>query len=477
MSGSLGGRAVVLGASMAGLLAARVLTDRYDQVTLVDRDELPAHGGQGSDAPRGGDQRRGVPQGRHLHALLARGAQILDDLFPGLTADLTAAGVPSGDLLGGIRWLVSGQRIARVDIGQPVLFPSRPLLERYVRDRVRELPSVTVVDGAAIVAVTTTPDRRRVTGVRVRSATDAEALIDADLVVDATGRGSRTPGWLAELGYPSPVTEKIRVDVGYASRSYRLPPDALGSDRLILQNWTPRHPYGAGLAQQEGGRHILTLAGMLGEHPPADPAGFEAFVDRLEFPDIAQAIRYGEPLDAPVTFRYPASVRHRYERLTRFPDGLLVIGDAICSFNPFYGQGMSVAALQAQALRDVLADGGPQWRRYFAAVARAVDVPWRIAAGGDLAFPGVAGRRGAMVRLTNAYLPRLHAAAVHDPTLSAAFVRVTGLLDPPGILLRPDRLARVLRPDRLLRVRPGRSPGPGGHSPNSRQVPRSDRAT
>jgi 2-polyprenyl-6-methoxyphenol hydroxylase-like FAD-dependent oxidoreductase len=429
-----GGRVVVLGASMAGLMAARVLADAYKTVTVVERDDLPSDNGQ----------RRGVPQGQHLHALLARGRQVLDDLFPGLVDDLIAAGVPTGDLLGNVRWLVSGQRIGRIDIGQTMLFPSRPLLEGQVRARLRELPGVTVLGGTAIAGLTSTDGGARITGVRVRTNPDSTEILDADLVVDATGRSSRTPGWLSDLGYRPPATERIKVDVGYSSRVYRLPQGALGTDRLILQNWTPGRPYGAGLAEQEGGRHILTLAGMLGNHPPADPAGFTAYAAKLEYPDIGQAIAEGEPLSDPVTFRYPANVRHRYERLSRFPSGLLVIGDAFCSFNPFYGQGMTVAAMQVQALREVLASGRLHWKRFFQAVARVVDVPWSIAAGGDLAFPAVVGRRTAKIRLVNSYLPRLHAAAVHDPSLSAAFVRVTGLLDPPESLLRPDRVVRVL---------------------------------
>ena len=431
-----GGHAVVLGGSMAGLLTARVLADHYPRVTIVERDVLPAIG----------EHRRGVPQGRHVHALLARGGQVLDELFGGLTAEVVAAGAPSADLLAGIRWMLSGHRISRVDIGQPVIFAGRPLLEGHVRARVRALPGVTIADARDIVELATTADRRRVTGVRVRGGDGKLAGIEADLVVDATGRGSRTPRWLADLGYPQPDAEKIHIGVGYSSRGYRLPPGALGSDRLILLNWTPRHPRAAAVVAQEGGRHLVTLAGMLGDHPPTDPEGFRAFAAGLPFPDIYDAIRDGEPLDDPVAFRYPANVRHRYERLRSFPDGLLVLGDAVCAFNPIYGQGMTVAALQADALRRLLSRGRPlAWRRYFRAVADVIDVPWQIATGTDLAFPGVPGRRTAKIRLVNAYLPRLHAAAATDHTLAAAFVRVTGLLDRPEGLLRPDRVLRVLR--------------------------------
>ncbi|WP_199853272.1 NAD(P)/FAD-dependent oxidoreductase [Plantactinospora sp. BC1] len=431
----VGGHAVVLGASMAGLLTARVLAESFERVTVIERDRLPT----------GVAQRRGVPQGHHIHALLARGAQVLDGLFPGLTAEIIASGAPTGDLLGGIRWFLSGHRIRQADIGQPVLFPSRPLLESGVRDRVRALPNVRVADGLDVVVPTTTADRCRVTGVRVRDADGHITLIDADLVVDATGRGSRTPLWLESWGYTRPRADQVHVGVCYTSRAYRLPPGALGSDALMLHSWHPGQPRGAGLVAQEGERYLATQVGMLGDQPPTELEGFLAFARSLPFDDIYTAIRDGEPLGKAATFQYPANVRHRYERLSRFPDGLFVLGDAVCGFNPIYGQGMTVAALQAAAFGDLLAAGRlPTSRRYFQAIAKVVDAPWEIATGSDLAFPEVTGRRTARTRMVNAYLPRLHAAAATDASLGAAFVRVTGLLAAPTSLLRPDRVLRVL---------------------------------
>jgi hypothetical protein len=191
---------------------------------------------------------------------------------------------------------------------------------------------------------------------------------------------------------------------------------------------------------------MVTLAGILGDHPPTDPDGFLAFARSLRFPDIYEAIEDAEPLDDPVPFRFPASVRHRYERLHRFPDGLLVMGDAVASFNPIYGQGISVAALEALTLRRHLERGAePRPRRWFRDLARVVDVPWDMAAGGDLVFPGVQGRRTRKLRLVSAYLARLHAAAAHDADLASAFVRVVGLVAPPQSLLRPSIAVRVLR--------------------------------
>lgn len=435
MARAQGDHAVVLGASMAGLLAARVLSESFRAVTVIERDVLPAEAAQ----------RRGVPQGRHLHALLCRGGQVLDDLFPGLTKQVAEAGAPVGDLLGNIRWFLSGYRLAQADIGQPVLFASRPMLEAHVRSLVKGLSGVCFLDGCDIVGPSVSGDKRRVTGVRVRSGGAAEDVVDADLVVDATGRGSRAPVWLEELGYGRPAAEKVTVEVAYASRSYRLPPGILGKDRLIMNVWTPDSPRAAGLVEQGDGRFLLTAAGLLGDHPPTDPEGFDEFIASLRFPDIREAVSAGVPSDDPVAFRYPANVRMRYEQMRDFPDGFLVLGDAVCAFNPIYGQGMTSAALQANALRQLLDSGQPlTWRRHFQAAAKAVDDPWTVSTSNDLAFPGVTGRRPPAVRLINAYLPRLHELAGRDPDAAAAFLRVAGLLEHPETLLRPRLALRVL---------------------------------
>jgi 2-polyprenyl-6-methoxyphenol hydroxylase-like FAD-dependent oxidoreductase len=438
MADMRGDRAVVLGGSVAGLLAARVLADAYAEVVVVERDELP-------DAAA---HRRGASQSRHIHGLLARGQQGLEDLFDGLTAELVDLGAPAGDLLQDVRIFFGGRRLHPGRSGLLALQASRPMLEARLRARVRAMPSVAFMDRCDVAGLTTTPDGGRVTGARVVRRLDgsAEQTLTADLVVDATGRGSRTPVWLEMLGYPRPPVERVRIGLGYASRTYRLVPGLLDGDLGILVAATPEHPRGGALAAMENDRFLVTLFGILGDHPPTDPAGFADFAATLRFPDIEEAVRTAEPLDEPVPFRHPASVRHRYERMRRFPEGLLVIGDAVCTFNPIYGQGMSVVALQAKALRVHLRrHAKPQPVGFFRQVGRIVDVPWSMATGGDLAFPGVEGRRTPRMRVLNRYLGRLFAGAAHDPRLGRAFLRVAGLVDPPWALLAPGVAARVLR--------------------------------
>jgi 2-polyprenyl-6-methoxyphenol hydroxylase-like FAD-dependent oxidoreductase len=432
-------RAVVMGASMAGLAAARALADTFDEVVVVERDRLPVEPGG----------RKGTPQARHVHALLPSGLDALEALFPGLGAQLVGAGAAVGDGLGNMRWVLGGHRFARGHAGRDAVQCTRPLLESLVRDRVRAIPNVAIIDRCDVVGFVAASGR--VEGVRIlrRADDSAEETLVADLVVDCSGRASRTPARLVEMGYPAPEEERISVSVGYATCRYAMPGDVLGGDRAILIGGTSDLPRGAALFAVEGDEWMLTLAGMAGDHPPLEPEAFEAWAATLQVPDVADAIGRGRRLDDPAAFRYPASVRHRYEAVRRFPDGLLVMGDALASFNPVYGQGMSVAALEAVELHRALrANRTLDTRRFSRQIARIVDVAWELASGADLAFAQVEGRRTAKTRISIRYVARVHAAAAHDPVVGAAFLRVASLVDPPQRLMRPGLLARVLRGSR-----------------------------
>lgn len=438
----IGDRAVVLGASMAGLMAARVLADAYKQVTVVDRDTLT-----GARGPR-----RGAPQGAHAHGLLAGGHQTMEELFPGLTKELAEeSAVPLGDLVGDIRWYFSGHRVASGHYGLACVSITRPVLEAHIRARVQAIPNITVIENCDILGIESSPDRSRITGARVqrRAEGSAEELLSADLVVDATGRGSRTPVWLEQLGYPRPVEEKVKVGIAYTTRYYHLKRDVFQGDLSINPVGTPDSPRGAIFSRinENDPLHAeLSLTGMLGDHPPTDPEGFLEYAKSLPAPEIYEAIHDAEPLTDAVMFRFPASVRRRYEHLRSFPERLIVLGDAVCSFNPVYGQGMTVAALEALNLREHLKRGFPQPRKYFKAIAKVINVAWDIAAGGDLAHPDVEGKRTLKIKFGNWYNEKVIGAAMVDATITDLFFRVACFVEPPTAMFRPSTLRKVFFP-------------------------------
>jgi 2-polyprenyl-6-methoxyphenol hydroxylase-like FAD-dependent oxidoreductase len=425
---------------MAGLLAARALADHFEQVTLLERDAFPPLG----------DGRRGVPQDRQLHGLMVRGREVVEDLFPGLTGELVALGAPLSDARARGRWFVRGgyHHRQRVGSGQETLMVSRPLLEGMVRARALALPNVRAIERCDALGLAATADGSRVTGVRVlrRQAGSAEEVAPADLVIDASGRGSRAPAWLASLGYAPPAEEQVRVGLAYTSRFYRRAEGDLGGDHFAAVFAEPDARRAGVAIAQEGERWHVTLVGRLGEQPPTDERGFLAFARSLAAPDIYELITDAEPLTDPVPMRFPGSQRRRYERLARFPDGFLVTGDALCSFNPVYAQGMTVAALEALALGECLAAGPDELaRRFFRRAGAAVDVAWRVSVGGDLRFPEVEGERTPMLRFINWYLGKLHVAAHADPVVAVAFQKVVNMLAPPPSVLHPRVAWRVLR--------------------------------
>jgi 2-polyprenyl-6-methoxyphenol hydroxylase-like FAD-dependent oxidoreductase len=426
-------RAVVLGGSIAGLLAGRVLSDHYGEVVVVDRDRLDDGGGR---------PRRGTPQARHLHGLLSRGQELLEALFPGLTADLIAGGVPSGDMLADTQLCFGGHRFARGHSGLTMLCVDRPVLEQTIRRRVGAVDTVDLLGAHDVVGLLADAAGRRILGVRVISREDGSAEQDlrADLVVDATGRGSRMPVWLENLGHPRPAVEQVSVGVGYASRRYELRADALGKELVLLSGPTPDRPRGGALSRLGGDRCLVTLMGVLGDHPPTDPDGFTRFAADLALPDVHRAMLEAAALDDPVTHRHPTSVRHRYDQLRGLPDGVVVLGDAVCSLNPIYGQGMTVAALEAETLGRHLDKGRLRTSRFQRDVAKVSGVAWALSTGADLAFPGVDGRRTLTTGLLGRYVARVQAGAASDPALGRAFLRVTSMVDPPHALFRPTTL-------------------------------------
>ncbi|MBY8855463.1 2Fe-2S iron-sulfur cluster binding domain-containing protein [Nocardia sp. CA2R105] len=430
------GHAVVLGASMAGLLTARVLSESFASVTVLERGDLAEPG-----------DRRGVPQGRHVHALLARGERILAELFPGITDELLADGAVQCRSLTEMRMSIAGYTLSQSDAGYSLLQASRPFLEWRVRQRVRALPNVEIQDRCTVLNPLTDPARTRVTGVLAKPEnSDHPNEIFADLVVSCLGRHGPIIDWLTAIDYPRPAEEGVRIDMMYASRYIRLPDHAAthlrGDKEIVVANQDPAR--GLALFAVEDGRHILTLIGYGADHPPTDSDGFWRFASSVAPPDVAQALLSAESLTGISTYRYPANQRRRYERLSRFPDGLLVLGDAVCSFSPAFGQGMSVSALQAMQLRDVLAAGDHDLaRRFFRAAAHVIDDPWLITRLFDLAMPHVDAKGQVPIQLLGLAARTAMAIGARDATVGQQISRIAGLLDRPLAVARPTLLTRI----------------------------------
>ncbi|WP_157434625.1 MULTISPECIES: FAD-dependent oxidoreductase [Actinoalloteichus] len=434
----IAGRAVVLGGSITGLFAAAALAPSYREVVLVDRDRLIGVR----------EWRRGAPQTRHINGLLARGHQALEELFPGITQEMADDGVPFSDLAGTVRWYFHGRRLKQVRAGLSCVAATRPVLEYHVRRRVEAMPNVTFLEECDVVGLSATPDGSRVTGARIhrRNEGTGEETLDADLVVDTTGRGSRSPKWLVELGYQQVDEQRTKVDIGYASRHYRLRSDPFGDDHSINPVASPVLPRGAIFTKTDGGRVELTTYGILGDHPPTDEAGFNDFVKTLAAPEIHEAIVDAEPLDDIALFRFPTTMWRRFDLLTAAPDRFLVMGDAVCTPNPVYAQAQSLSALEALALRARLRRGfAPDPLAFQQEVAAIIRPAWEMTTSVDLGFPGVEGRRTLATRLMHVFSRRLHDAATRDARFTAAFMRVAGLVDPPAALMRPGLVLGVLR--------------------------------
>lgn len=436
------GRAIVIGGSLAGLMTARVLSDYFQQVTILERDAV-------NDHP---ESRKGQPQTRHLHGLLASGFRTMTHYFPDLPEALSAGGAMATDMGKGMHWYTHGGYRRPFHYGQKGVTVSRPFLEYLLRQRVLARPNITLQDQSAVKQLLTTPDYGRITGLLVERRDQEKALVQltADLIVDASGRGSRTPKWLEALGYDAPAETEVKVDIGYATRLYRRDPaDPRGRRWMMLTPDAPRETRFAGAFPIEGDRWIVTVGGWGGDHAPADEAGYLAFARQLPAPDFYNLMRRAEPLSDVVVHKYPASLRRHYEKLSRFPKGYLVIGDAIASFNPTYGQGMSSAALQAAELDKLLQKQTPLATlapAFFKRAAKVVDIPWQLAVGEDFRFSTTSGPKPPGIDLINRYVGRVNRATHHDEVVGAAFLNVMNLLAPPTSLFHPRILWRVLRP-------------------------------
>ena len=443
------GRAVVIGGSMGGLLAARVLSESFGEVTVIERDRL-------HDGP---DVRKGVPQARHLHVLWAGGLEVVERLLPGVGSELVAAGAVPLNLPTEMAWLTPADRWTQpFPATQHLISATRALIEWTVRRHVEKVPGISIRTEHEVRSLTLGPDGD-VSGLTARNRSNGTTaqLLSADLVVDASGRGSKLPEWLRELGRPVPEESTVDSLLGYASRMLAVPAGFSARWKAAyVQPAAPVHPRGGIMFPIEGNRWLFTLIGGGGDYPPTDELGFRKFAASLRSRLLADILEVTEPVSPIWGYRRTANRWRHYEKLT-MPGRLLVLGDSLCAFNPAYGQGMTVAAKEAEVLADLLADcsSTADLPRALAGaqreIAKRVKGPWMLSTGSDLRYPTTVGAtQTRMDKLVNKYLDRVLAAASEDPAVNAAFLRVLNLIDEPQALFSPRLLPRVLRPRRQV---------------------------
>lgn len=431
--------AIVIGASMAGLLAARVLSKHFEKVTILERDPI-------QNLP---ESRKGQPQTRHIHALLAQGLLILKDYFPGIDDELSAGGAFIGDMGQKVHWFQYGGYRQQFASGLNSMTMSRPFLEYHVRCRLLALPNVTLIEQCAVNELLTNPEKTRVLGLKATRRADQNTpeTFEADLVVDTSGRASAAPKWLESLGYERPPEVEVKIGVGYSTQVYeRTVKDINAISIEMISPSAPAETSGAFLFPIEDDRWIMTVGGQAGVYPPTDHAGLLEFVRNMPVPDVYNIISKAKPLGEVVTYRYPSSLRHDYHKLTRFPEGYLVMGDAVASFNPVYGQGMTSAAMQSRVLDETLSESGlPNlWKPYFQRIARVIDIPWELTVREDFRYPHTQGTKLPLTDLINAYVVKVHQATQHDTVVYGQFLRVMNLMEPATSLMTPGMLWRVL---------------------------------
>jgi 2-polyprenyl-6-methoxyphenol hydroxylase-like FAD-dependent oxidoreductase len=439
MAELIGRQAVVIGAGMGGLTAARAVADHFERVLVLERDALPAD-------PL---DRHGVPQGRHVHALLAGGQRALSELFPGFEKSLEGAGAVRLRVGLDIRVDRPGyDPFPQRDLGFDAFAMSRPLVELTVRRRAQETASIELRTGCQVQGLVPSPDGAAVTGVRYTSASGTEETVAADLVIDASGRGTPTLDVLAAMGRAAPAETTIGVDLGYASAVFAIPDDAPKDWKgAFCLPGAGRASRGSLMLPLEGHRWIATVGGRHGDQPPGDEAAFMEYAQALRTQTIYSAIKHAKRLGEIARFRFNESVLRHYQRLETFPRGVLPIGDAICRFNPIYGQGMSVAAQEAVALRGLLARRVPLAdlaREYFAEVARIVETPWAQAAVPDFVHPDTRGERPADFEQTLKFGMALGKLAASDPAIHRLTSEVQHLLKPRSVFQDPELVQRMM---------------------------------
>ncbi|MEQ9236680.1 FAD-dependent oxidoreductase [Coleofasciculus sp. E2-BRE-01] len=439
-------KVIVIGGSIAGLLTARVLADHFDQVTIIERDRVP-------EQP---ESRAGVPQSHQLHVLLTQGYRILNQLFPGLEEELAGLDVSTLNWTADFQWLLPGGWSPRFPSHLKTQACSRNLLEFLIRKRLAAYRNLDFKEATTVTGLLLNPNRTTVEGVKLRNSNGTDTQLSAQFVVDASGRNSQTPQWLKNVGYEAPQETIVNAFLGYASRWYQsLGNEPLDYHVLYLMPQAPHQSRGGVLYRVEGDRWIVCLIGVGRDYPPTDEAGFLDFAQSLSDPSVYEAIKNAQPISPIYGYRRTENRLRHYERLSHFPNNFVVVGDAVCTFNPVYGQGMTVASLAALVLDQCfkqytqhrsnpdLKDLGKHFQKKLALVNQ---TPWLMATADDLRWSTTAGDKPNIItRFLQQYIDKVILVASERAEVYQSFIEVIHLIKPTTIFFKPSILWQVIR--------------------------------
>lgn len=441
----LGKQALVIGGSIAGLFAARILSDFFEEVLIIEKDQKREKH----------LTRTGVPQGSHGHALLKSGEEILTELFPGIVDELIADGSVKSDFTSELAWNHHGSWKVKYHAGISIIQQSRPFLEWHIQRRLEMIPNISFLYGTKAKRMLINSDSTSIIGVEIQKDGEAAMPLNADLVVDATGAGSNSTNWLRQLGFDAPQKTEVKVNLFYASRIYSwLSSKNKDWGNLLVYPNPPRQNRGGSISPIENQRWMVTLLGYGVESPPSTVEEFINYAKSLEQPDVYEAIKNGTPETDVSVYRFPALRRFHYEKLQRFPNGLIVIGDAFCRIDPVFGQGMSIAALEAIALKkelqkavnkNKLSQISKNTHRSFSKI---IDVPWLIALTEDFRFTHTDGAKPFGLPLLKWYVKRVILACESNQKVYGKLINVLQLKAHPISLFSPSTLKAVLFQDK-----------------------------
>ena len=424
-----GRHAIVIGGSIVGLMVAEMLSHHFGQVTVLERDDLP------DDLT----VRKGAPQAKHLHILLARGRQAIDEIYPGIGAEMIDQGAVAFDIGEKTAMMVRGQWIKREPLGIEMLSLSRVFLEHCVRQRTEANAKVQIWSGANVTNLLTDFSKTKVTGVQIEwrrfVTASGPTELTADFVIDASGRTSKTPKWLQTLGYDLPKETVVNPFLGYATRRYERPANFADDWCLmVVSSIPPINPRAGAIIQEEDGNWAVTLAGTAKQYPPTDEAGFLAFSKEMTS-EFYAAIKDAKPLSSISGYQRTENRWHHYEKLNEFPGNYAVIGDAFCGFNPIYGHGMSVGAMSALALSDELNKMGDDLSQFgltlHKRLAKITQPVWLLATSEDSRWPTTAGSANDtwLTRLNYWYVDKVLEATPNSFEVKKSFVEVNPIVE------------------------------------------------